>query len=53
MDVSITDDQLLEGDENFFGVLTLPPGSIGVTLGMDRGTVVIQDDDGKGQGTYA
>lgn len=45
--MSITNDQLLEGDEDFFGLLALPSGSLGVSLGVDRATVVIQDDDGK------
>ena len=44
--VAITDDQLLEEIESFFGVLTLAPGSVGVSLGDDRAMVTIIDDDG-------
>ena len=45
--VMVTNDQVLEGDEVFFGVLTLPAsGSGGVSLGDDRATATIEDDDG-------
>jgi hypothetical protein len=47
VDVSVTNDQILEGIENFFGVLRLPSGSIGVSLGDDRATATIQDEDGE------
>lgn len=47
VDVVIMDDRLLEDSEDFFGVLSLQPGSIGVSLGVDRTTVTIQDNDGK------
>lgn len=47
VEVAITNDQILEGSENFIGMLTLPPGSGGVSLGLDRTTVSIVDDDGE------
>ena len=47
VDVLVNDDQLLEGEEQFFGVLSLPAGSTGVVLGEDRATATIQDNDGE------
>ena len=45
VDVEITNDDIREEDENFFGVLSLPPGSQGVELGQERATATIEDDD--------
>ena len=45
--VMVTNDQVLEGVEEFLGVLTLPAsGSGGVSLGDDTATATIEDDDG-------
>ncbi len=47
--IPITNDLLLEIDEDFFGVLTLPAGvdATGVTVSPDRTTVTIADRDSK------
>lgn len=46
--VNTVADTTYEQEENFFGVLSLPSGSDGVTLGtQDTATVTILDDDGK------
>ena len=47
VDVTLNDDQLLEGDEDFTGTLSLPSGSRGVTLGLRSAIANIIDDDGK------
>ena len=47
VEVMLVDDNILEGDEDFEGLLSLPVGSTGVVLGMDQATATIQDDDGK------
>ena len=43
--VVLNDDQLVEDDEDFRGVLALPAGSSGVALGLDVATANILDDD--------
>ncbi len=47
--IPITNDLLLEIDEDFFGVLTLPAGvdATGVTISPNRATVTITDQDSK------
>ena len=56
VNVTIIDDLLLEGKEDFFGVLTLPDGELRVILGRSRAPAVIQDNDGiipgKGKNTH-
>ena len=47
VDVAITNDFLLESSENFQGVLSLPSGSAGVSLGENVATATIQDNDRK------
>lgn len=48
VNVPITDDALLEGSEQFFGVLSLPNGGPGgVSLGDAQATAIIQDNDGE------
>ena len=47
LEVMLVDDNIVEGVEEFEGVLSLAPGSTGVVLGMDQATATIQDDDGK------
>ncbi len=47
--ILINNDLLLEIDEDFFGVLTLPAGvdATGVTISLNRATVTIIDLDSK------
>ena len=46
--VPIVDDDLVEGDEVFFGVITLPPGSASsIEFSPGRANVTISDNDGK------
>ncbi len=46
--VMIEDDNILEDNENFLGLLTLPDGSEGVALGSaSTATATIIDNDGK------
>ncbi len=45
--VAVRDDQLLEGNEDFVGTLSLPAGSSGVTLGISSAVATIIDDDGE------
>ena len=47
VEVMLVDDNIVEGDELFEGLLSLPVGSTGVVLGVDQATATIQDDDGK------
>ena len=47
VDVTINDDSVLEGNETFQGVLSLPSGSNGVSLGDNMATVTILDNDRK------
>ena len=35
VEVELLNDDILEGDENFMGSLSLPAGSAGLTLGVD------------------
>ena len=47
--VSLTDDTVPEGNEEFAGTLTLPGTAVsGVSLGADEATAMITDNDGKG-----
>ena len=45
VEVVLLNDDVLEGDENFMGSLSLPAESTGLTLGVDSATATIQDDD--------
>ena len=46
--VPIIDDDLVEGDEVFFGVISLPPGSTStIEFSPGRANVTISDNDGK------
>ncbi len=45
--VTIANDQLVEGNEEFLGILILPAGSRGVVLGLNSATATIIDDDGE------
>ena len=45
--VSIEDDGLLEGEEQFLGLLSQNPGGRMVTLGVRSATATIEDDDGE------
>ena len=47
VDVTINDDSVLEDNETFQGVLSLPSGSNGVSLGDNMATVTILDNDRK------
>ena len=46
VEVQINNDQLLEGNEDFVGTLSLPAGSRGTVLGLSTATANIIDDDG-------
>ena len=47
-DISILDDVLIEGDQNFTVTLSLVTTNMGVTLGsLTTTTVTIRDDDSK------
>ena len=43
--VTVFDDTLIEGTEEFLGMLRVPPGVTGVVLGRDVTTVEILDDE--------
>ena len=45
--MAITDDNINEEDEQFSGELTLPAGSLGVTLGASTAVATIIDNDRK------
>ena len=47
VEVVLLNDDILEGDENFMGSLSLQAESAGLTLGVDSATATIQDDDGE------
>ena len=47
VEVMLVDDNIVEGDEAFEALLSLPAGSTGVVLGVNEATATIQDDDGK------
>lgn len=49
VDVQLRDDEILENEEEFRGVLSLVPGGAGgrVRLGVDSATGIIEDDDSK------
>ena len=47
VDVTINDDSVLEGNETFQGVLSLPSGNVGVSLGDRLATATILDNDRK------
>ena len=47
VDVTISEDSLLEGNETFQGVLSLPSGSAGFSLGDSMATATILDNDRK------
>jgi hypothetical protein len=52
INVSITDDSALEGDETFSVALMLTTSDPNVTLGNDTTAVTITDDDGKCEHFY-
>ena len=52
VDVTINDDSVLEGNETFQGVLSLPSGSVGVSLGDRLATATILDNDCKSNNIY-
>ena len=47
VDVTINDDSVLESNEDFLGLLSLPSGSVGVSLGDRLATATILDNDRK------
>ena len=48
VEVTITNDGVFEGDEQFEGILELQSGSSGAVLGQQTvATATIQDDDGR------
>ena len=45
--VALVDDSVLESEENFQGLLTLPPGDSRVVIGASIATATVQDNDCK------
>ena len=51
VDVMLLDNDVVEGEQMFQGLLVLPAGSVGVILGADEATASISDNDGNSEVT--